>query len=40
MAIVLGEKTPQSHKRLNPTVANLPPLSLELAATAAAAVVL
>ncbi len=37
MAIVPGEKA--THKRLNPTAANVPPLSLEAAVTAAAAAV-
>ncbi len=37
MAIVPGEKA--AHKRLNPTAANLPPLSLAAVATAAVAVV-
>ncbi len=36
MAIVPGEKA--AHKRLNPTAANLPSLSLAVAVTAAAAV--
>jgi hypothetical protein len=37
MAIVPGEKA--AHKRLDPTAANLPPLSLAAAVTAAAAAV-
>jgi hypothetical protein len=37
MTTVPGEKA--NHKRLNPTAANLPPLSLAAAVTAAAAVV-
>ncbi len=37
MAIVPGEKV--AHKRLNPAAANLPPLSLVAAVTAAVAVV-